>query len=56
MSNAFKPLSVEDFDLSPEDLKLIVTGAQSFLAPAEDEHDAEPFNPPIDQTESTVIS
>jgi hypothetical protein len=31
----FKPLTVEDFDLSPEDMKIIVEGAQKFLPPVE---------------------
>lgn len=39
----FKPLSVEDFDISPEDMKTIVNGAQTFLPPVpDDEVDTEP--------------
>lgn len=36
----FKPLALEDFNLSKEDLKTIVDGAQKFLPP--DEVDTEP--------------
>lgn len=37
MSTEFKPIAFEDFQLSPEELTDIVTGAQKFLAPVEDE-------------------
>lgn len=33
----FKPLKVEDFSLSEEDLKTIVSGAQTFLPPVPDD-------------------
>lgn len=33
----FKPLSLEDFDISPEDMKIIVSGAQTFLPPVPDD-------------------
>lgn len=39
MPTEFKPLELEDFNLSPEDLKEIVTGAQTFFPPAGDEDD-----------------
>jgi len=39
MAEKFTPLKVEDFDLSPDDLKIIVAGAQTFLSPAEDPED-----------------
>lgn len=41
MSDAFKPLSVEDFNLSPEDLKIIVDGSQRFLPPETIDTDSE---------------
>jgi hypothetical protein len=34
---SFKPLSPEDFKLSPAEKKVIVDGAQSFLPPVDDE-------------------
>lgn len=38
MSNPkFKPLSLEDFDITPEDIKIIVSGAQTFLPPVPDD-------------------
>jgi hypothetical protein len=37
MKTEFKPLKVEDFGLTPDELKIIVEGAQKFLPPA-DEH------------------
>lgn len=33
MSANFKPLSLEDFKLSPKELETIVEGAQKFLPP-----------------------
>ncbi len=36
----FKPLALEDFNLSKEDLKTIVEGAQKFLTP--EDVDTEP--------------
>jgi len=38
----FKPLTVEDFNLSPEDMKTIVEGAQKFLPSDEVDTDPEP--------------
>jgi hypothetical protein len=40
MPDRVKPLTLEDFNLSPEDLKTIVEGAQKFLPP--DAVDTEP--------------
>lgn len=37
MKNEFKPLTVEDFGLTSEEQKILVTGAQKFLPPT-DEH------------------
>ena len=47
MNSEFKPLAVEDFGLSPDDLKTIVEGSQRFLAPTSDEEtvDAGPESP-----------
>lgn len=33
----FKPLTVEDFNLSPQELAEIVEGAQTFLSPVEED-------------------
>ena len=33
MGKEFKPLTVSDFGLSPEQLKILVTGAQKFFGP-----------------------
>lgn len=38
----FKPLTVEDFNLSPEDLTAIVEGAQKFMSPDEVDTEQEP--------------
>ena len=43
MSKDFKPVKVEDFDLSPEDMKTLVAGAQQFFPPADEE--GEPILP-----------
>ncbi len=51
MSDKFKPLKLEDFNLSSEELKTLVAGAQSFLSPMEDPQDDEFFSP-VDQTNS----
>ena len=37
MKPKFKPLTLEDFGLSKDELKNVVTGSQRFLAPVEDE-------------------
>lgn len=37
----FKPLTVEDFDLSPDDMKTIVEGAQQFLPPIDTDPELE---------------
>ncbi|NOS67902.1 MAG: hypothetical protein HOO67_06115 [Candidatus Peribacteraceae bacterium] len=46
MSKEFKPLALEDFGLSEDDLKTIVEGSQKFLAPTSDDEtvdtDSEP--------------
>lgn len=34
MSNTFKPLALEDFGLSKEELQTVVDGSQKFLPPA----------------------
>jgi len=36
MKTTFKPLTVEDFDLTPEQKEIIVKGAQKFLTPTDD--------------------
>lgn len=38
------PLKIEDFDLSPEDMKQIVEGAQQFLPPVEMVDDSIPVD------------
>ena len=38
----FKPLTVEDFNLSPEDMEIIVEGAQKFLPPDDIDTEQEP--------------
>lgn len=37
MDKEFKPLTISDFGLSPEQMKTLVTGAQKFYGPAETE-------------------
>ena len=37
MKNNFKSLSVEDFNLTPEDLGTIVDGAQMYFPPLDEE-------------------
>ena len=49
-SKQFTPLKVEDFGLSPQEMKELVTGAQRHLAPATEEQDEETFVPKVDPT------
>lgn len=37
MNGKFKPLAVEDFGLTSEEMKLIVEGSQRFLGPTPEE-------------------
>lgn len=43
MKMTYSPLTVEDFGLTEDELKTLVTGAQTHLAPADDDLDNEPF-------------
>lgn len=55
MKNKFKPLSVEDFGLTPEEKEILVTGAQKFLPPTDEQGDSipqEPENAPISRHRS----
>lgn len=46
MNEKFKPLAVEDFGLSSDELKTLVEGSQRFLAPVEDDRvDTVPESP-----------
>lgn len=40
-----KTITFEDLDLSPEELKTLVEGAQQFMAPQEDPADEEVLTP-----------
>lgn len=46
MSKDFKPLTVDDFDLSPKEMKILVSGAQKFFPPDETEAEQQPANEP----------
>ncbi len=41
MANDFKPVTAEDFGLSPEEMQELVSGAQKFLPVGEDPDDNE---------------
>jgi len=41
MNKNFKPLKIEDFKLTPEQKKTLVSGSQTFLPPADE--DGEPL-------------
>jgi hypothetical protein len=43
-----KPLTIEDFKLSPDEIKNLVTGAQKFLPPEPDPADEQPLTTPDD--------
>lgn len=47
MNDKFKPLTLEDFNLTEDELKTVVEGSQKFLAPTSDEEtvDAAPESP-----------
>lgn len=46
------PLTLKDFDLSPEDLKVLVDGSQKYLPPVEDTDDTIP-KPAVDESPKT---
>ena len=41
MEKGFKPITVEDFELTPEQMQILVRGSQIFAGP----HQAEPPDP-----------
>ena len=46
MGKEFKPLTVSDFGLSPNDMKILVLGSQIFAGPREAEPEPEPAPTP----------
>lgn len=40
--STFKPLTIEDFNVTPEEVKAIVAGAQKFLSPVGDDGESIP--------------
>jgi hypothetical protein len=45
----FKPLTVEDFNLKPEEMKELVEGAQKFVPPVPEPEDDETHGVDADQ-------